>query len=157
TSAHPAHTAHVGLVARIKYRHHPLFGRQVRIARRCPNDSPDSVVVLLPNGTSCTLPRWMLDPAACATLLDAPHPFIALDALISPRNLLDAPPLPSAAVIVPLPTAPPPEGTTHAASPHLSADSAPAAQAPAGSTPQTATRPVPGPARPAPARGRTRR
>lgn len=79
----------------VHYRHHPLCGREVRVVRRCPQISADSLLVVLPDGSPCGLPEWMLDPIACATLTDADQPLCAVVALQALRALIDAQPLAS--------------------------------------------------------------
>src|SRR5258708_10978700 len=81
--------------ARVCYRYHPLFNREVQIVRRCPNVTPDGILIVLPDGSRWALPSWMLDSVACSSLTDDLEPHIALPALRALRQLIDAQPLPS--------------------------------------------------------------
>ena len=72
------------------YRHHPLYGQEVRVYRHFP---PDGAVIILPDDTKCILPGWMLNEEACGHLVDEQRPRISLSVLIAVRELLDAQPL----------------------------------------------------------------
>lgn len=83
-------TAHHGKTARIEYRYHPLFGREVQVVRRYPREGADGVLIALPDGSHCVIPGWMLQAATCACLVDAPTPRISIDALLDLRSVLDS-------------------------------------------------------------------
>jgi hypothetical protein len=92
-----SHTAHVpSSAARICYRYHPLFGREVQIVRRCGNASSEGILISLPDGIRRALPEWMLNPVTCSLLTDDVKPRIACSALWALRQLIDAQPLASA-------------------------------------------------------------
>ena len=59
------------------------------------NGQTSGVVVVLPDGTRCGLPGWMLDAQHCTGLMDAHSPRIALAALLAIRRLIDAQDLPT--------------------------------------------------------------
>ncbi len=74
---------------RVCYRYHPLFNREAQIVRRCPNVPPDGILIVLPDGSRCVLPSWMLDPVVCSSFTDDSDPRIALSALWALRQLID--------------------------------------------------------------------
>jgi len=71
------------------YRYHPLFNREAQVVRRCPNVPPDGILIVLPDGSRCVLPSWMLDPVVCSSFTDDLEPRIALPALWALRQLID--------------------------------------------------------------------
>ena len=85
-----SHTAHIPGSGAIHYRHHPLFGEEVEVLRRCRRDAVDCVMIVVADGTRCLIPKWMLDSASCSTVVDQDTPTIAFSALCSLRDLLDA-------------------------------------------------------------------
>jgi hypothetical protein len=74
---------------RVCYRYHPLFNREAQVVRRCPNVPPDGILIVLPDGSRCVLPSWMLDPVVCSSFTDDSDPRIALSALWALRQLID--------------------------------------------------------------------
>lgn len=74
---------------RVCYRYHPLFNREAQVVRRCPNVPPDGILIVLPDGSRCVLPSWMLDPVVCSSFTDDSEPRIALSALWALRQLID--------------------------------------------------------------------
>ena len=94
-----AHNTHRATFAVVAYRHHPLYGREVTVIRRCRTDSNDGLMITLPDQTPCVLPAWMLDFDRCAALMDCPHPSISLVALQSLRELLQSQSLSSPAAV----------------------------------------------------------
>ena len=88
-SSQPSHTAHISSFGRIYYRHHPLYGCEIRVIRRYDSFCPQEVIVLLPDQTRCALPSWMLDEAFCASLVEAYHPIPSVGALRNLDKLLD--------------------------------------------------------------------
>ena len=89
TGAH-GHTTHIAQTARIHYRFHPLYDCEVEVVVQFPRISPGVVLIVLPDQSRCALPEWMLDPIACAGLVDRPEPMISPAALCRLRELLDA-------------------------------------------------------------------
>jgi hypothetical protein len=51
-------------------------------------------MIVVPDGTHCLIPHWMLAAAACSAVPDEVRPRISLDALRALRDLLDAQTLP---------------------------------------------------------------
>jgi hypothetical protein len=74
---------------RVCYRYHPLFNREAQVVRRFPNVPPDGILIVLPDGSRCVLPSWMLDPVVCSSFTDDSDPRIALSALWALRQLID--------------------------------------------------------------------
>jgi hypothetical protein len=74
---------------RVCYRYHPLFNREAQVVRRCPNVPPDGILIVLPDGSRCVLPSWMLDPVVCSSFTDDSDPRIALSTLWALRQLID--------------------------------------------------------------------
>jgi hypothetical protein len=72
----------------VHYRWHPLFGQTLRVHRRIQRGEQLLVFCVLPDGTVGALPSWMMDPACAQYALD--EPFLAVEALIELRALLDA-------------------------------------------------------------------
>ena len=83
-------TSHVFCFETVHYRHHPLFGRQVRVVARRKGVGSEDVVVELPDGTNCALPGWMLDATVCAALTDSAVAVISRAALRALCRLVDS-------------------------------------------------------------------
>jgi hypothetical protein len=89
----------------IGYRFHPFFNRQVAVLRRIRNgDQPAVIVLVEPLETDAedeesqlriSVPCWMLDEAACASIVSRDVPRIDGDALVSLQGLLDQLGMPS--------------------------------------------------------------
>src|SRR5712691_7858666 len=88
-----SHTAHKSPSARIYYRFHPDFGKEVTIIRRFRIMAGNNVQIRLPDGTQLALPEWMLDEQACHDVRESDRPNIAVSALTHLRRLLNAQPL----------------------------------------------------------------
>ncbi len=93
--SHPAvgnhiHTAQSSLSAKIYYRFHPDFGKEVTIVRRFRIMAGNNVQIRLPDGSQLALPEWMLDEQACQEIHERDHPCIAVSALNHLRRLLSA-------------------------------------------------------------------
>ena len=89
----PQHTTHIPSDFRVCYRHHPLYDKEVRIIQRHPYRN--GVIVVLPDGSPCELPAWMLDPIFCMGLSEETDASLSLQALRNLRHLLDTHPLSS--------------------------------------------------------------
>ena len=86
-------------MARIKYRFHPFFDRQVTVLRTVRRgDMPAMIVRIDPlqgdedaEELHISVPSWMLDEEACArVVMDANNPRIAIHALLRLRTLVDS-------------------------------------------------------------------
>jgi hypothetical protein len=87
------HTAHEPSSRKVCYQFHPLCGKPVTILRRYPITAPHDVLIVLPDGSRCAIPMWMLDPVFCAELTVRPTPQIAVAAFRALRELVDSVPL----------------------------------------------------------------
>jgi hypothetical protein len=87
------HTAHKSTSATIWYRHHPDYGKEVRILRCLKKIAGNNINVLLPDGEQIGIPDWMLDEQICGEIRDLPRPCISILALTHLHRLLDAQPL----------------------------------------------------------------
>lgn len=82
------------MLATIRYRFHPFCGEEVEVVRRLRRYTADSVVVKLrQSGLQIAVPSWMLDEAFCQTLVEGPHPRVAVAALLELGDLLASQPL----------------------------------------------------------------
>src|SRR6266545_2887342 len=89
----PSHNAHRFETVTVYYRWHPLFGQSLEVRQRKKGTDGEYVVCQLANGTSLSIPAWMLNPE-CAQLALGP-PQIAVAALLELRDLLSALPFAS--------------------------------------------------------------
>jgi hypothetical protein len=87
------HTAHKSPLAKIYYRFHPDFGKEVTIIRRFHIMAGNNVQIRLPDGTQLAVPDWMLDEQACQDVRECDRPCITIPALTHLRRLLSAQPL----------------------------------------------------------------
>jgi hypothetical protein len=70
----PSHCAHIGQTVVIKYRWHPLYGREVRRQYSEHRASGEVVHVETDPGNVIVVPAWMLDPIVCGGMrLGDPH------------------------------------------------------------------------------------
>jgi hypothetical protein len=92
-SGNHSHTAHKSPSAKIYYRFHPDFGKEVTIIRRFHILAGNNIQIRLPDGTQLALPDWMLDEQACQDVRESDGPCIAIPALTHLRRLLTAQPL----------------------------------------------------------------
>jgi hypothetical protein len=77
-------------VAKICYRHHPLYGVEVTVIRYLRRNSIEPVVIVrCPDYGQIALPEWMLNPMACDHLSDEAQPRVAISALVALKRLLD--------------------------------------------------------------------
>src|SRR5437667_12372476 len=86
---HP-HTTHVLSTATIHYTHHPHCGLTVRKVRKCSSFGPHQVQVALPSGMQILIPEWMLDENRCHGMEIVERPTLAITALFTLRELVDA-------------------------------------------------------------------
>ena len=80
--ARPQHTAHHSQLSQVHYRHHPLFGQDVRVVRALHQRGTPSVIIELPDGAQIAVPKWMLDPLRCRSMREEDTPTIAIGALV---------------------------------------------------------------------------
>ncbi len=76
----------------IYYPYHPHYGQSVRMVRRCSHLGPHHVQVALPSGGQLLVPEWMLDEDLCRGMEIVERPTLAITALVSLRDLIDAQP-----------------------------------------------------------------
>jgi hypothetical protein len=77
-------------VAKIWYRHHPLYGVEVTVVRYLRRNSADRVVIVrCPDRAQIALPEWMLNSVACDRLADELRPRVAISALVALKRLLE--------------------------------------------------------------------
>lgn len=88
---HP-HTTHVLSTATIHYPYHPHYGQSVTMVRKCSHLGPHHVQVALPSGGQLLVPEWMLDEDLCRGMEIVERPTLAITALVSLRDLIDAQP-----------------------------------------------------------------
>ncbi len=81
-SARRKHTAHHSPLSQVHYRHHPLFGQDVRVVRALRQRGAPSVIIELPDGAQIAVPKWMLDPLRCRSMREEDTPIIAIGALV---------------------------------------------------------------------------
>lgn len=74
-------------MARVHYSHHPQAGNEVGVLAR--RHSSGSLHVLLPDGSTATLPEWMFDAAYCQAMVSQETPQVSLSALRDLRRLVD--------------------------------------------------------------------
>ena len=82
SSARRKHTAHHSPLSQVHYRHHPLFGQDVRVVRALRQRGAPSVIIELPDGAQIAVPKWMLDPLRCRSMREEDTPIIAIGALV---------------------------------------------------------------------------
>ncbi len=95
---HPHTACQLGL-ARIVYRFHPFFRRQVTVLRTIRRGAMPAMIVRIEplqgeedsEELRISVPGWMLDAEACSrVVLDANNGRIAIDVLIRLRTLVDS-------------------------------------------------------------------
>src|SRR6266487_3551830 len=91
SAKHP-HSTHVLSTATIHYPYHPHYGQSVTMVRRCSHLGPHHVQVALPSGGQLLVPEWMLDEDLCRGMEIVERPTLAITALVSLRDLIDAQP-----------------------------------------------------------------
>ena len=89
--ARPQHTAHHSSLSQVHYRHHPLFGQDVRVVRALHQRGTPSVIIELPDGAQIAVPKWMLDPLRCRSMREEGTPIIAIGALVELSALVRRP------------------------------------------------------------------
>ena len=81
--------AHDLYVAKVCYRHHPLYGVEVTVVRYLRRTSTAPVVIVrCPDGVQIAVPEWMLNATACDRLADQAQPLIGLSSLLTLRRLI---------------------------------------------------------------------
>jgi len=90
------HTAHQPGSARIVYRFHPFFDRDVSVERTSNRSATASVLVrIFPADElddvelGIVVPCWMLDEAACTRVVLREKPLISIHAILQLRTLVD--------------------------------------------------------------------
>jgi len=91
--ANGAHTAHHFETVTIYYRWHPLFGQTLRVRKHMKNRRGEHIFCELPDGTICSLPKWMFSPDCMRLSLG--RPVISVEALVELRDVLTTLRLPS--------------------------------------------------------------
>lgn len=71
------------------YRWHPLVGQSLPVLYREQRRGEQVAICEFPDGSRAVVPAWMLERAACATLMSG-APQVSLEALRDLRRLLDA-------------------------------------------------------------------
>ena len=82
------HNAEVESLAKVHYRHHPLFDQIIRIWRRHPRADGQMLICELSDGRAGGIPEWMTDAAVCASLSSG-EPLVDIEALLELRRFLD--------------------------------------------------------------------
>jgi len=83
------HTAHQLGPARVEYRFHPLYGREVQVIRNLRTREEPGVIVQGEEDLRLLIPCWMLDESCCRGVAVQNQPRIALEALVGLRALID--------------------------------------------------------------------
>src|SRR6266851_9643128 len=83
-----SHNAHEIKRVTIWYRWHPFYGQAVRMLRARNKDGDQCLRCELPDGTTASIPAWMMDADVCAQM-SAGEPAISLAALAQLRSFLD--------------------------------------------------------------------
>src|SRR3954469_21848148 len=81
--------AHELYMAKVCYRHHPLYGVEVGVMRYLRRNSAAPVVIVrCPDRRQIALPEWMLGSVACERLSVETQPRVAITALLDLARLL---------------------------------------------------------------------
>ena len=83
-----SHNAHEIKRVTIWYRWHPFYGQTVRMLRARNKDGDQCIRCELPDGTTATIPGWMMDAETCAQM-SVGEPTISVPALAQLRSFLD--------------------------------------------------------------------
>jgi hypothetical protein len=83
-----SHNAHEMKRVTIWYRWHPFYGQIVRTLRARNKDGDQCIRCELPDGTTATIPGWMMDAETCAQM-SVGEPTISVPALAQLRSFLD--------------------------------------------------------------------
>src|SRR5437667_471199 len=89
-SAKHSQNAHVLSSATIHYPYHPHYCVTVTRMRKCSSFGLHQVQVTLPSGMQILIPEWMLDEDRCRGMQVVERPTLAVAALLSLRELIDA-------------------------------------------------------------------
>src|SRR6266436_1356057 len=75
-------------LAKVCYRHHPLYDVEITVIRYLRRTSTTPVVIVrCPDRLQIAIPEWMLSPVACGRLSEEAQPRIVLSALLALRRL----------------------------------------------------------------------
>jgi hypothetical protein len=85
----PPHSAHVAFRARVRYRWHAYFDRDLSVLYRETRRGEIVYVCIMPDGTGDVVPEWMFDSAVCGCA-DLGTPQVSVATLLDLRALLMA-------------------------------------------------------------------